>query len=144
MLQVKYHKKTPISFSIQIIICPNQTQICHFLKKKRSSCKNKQTFDCTLKNRKTDLLSWVMIIYPANKIKIMVECTQFLAQLSSQKFFISALQVRIFICMFVISAVFYLSSGLAGCSVDPRISCDARKLVRTPRVIKKLWLNDKI
>jgi hypothetical protein len=35
--------------------------------------KEKETFDCTVKNRKTDLLSWVMIIYPANKIKIMVE-----------------------------------------------------------------------
>jgi hypothetical protein len=31
----------------------------------------------------------------------------------------------------------YLPTGLAGCSVGPRISCGARKLARTLRVIKK-------
>ena len=31
----------------------------------------------------------------------------------------------------------YLSTGLAGCLVDPGISCGAYKLTRTPRVIKK-------
>jgi len=31
----------------------------------------------------------------------------------------------------------YLSTGLAGCSVGPGISCGARKLARTLRVIKK-------
>jgi hypothetical protein len=31
----------------------------------------------------------------------------------------------------------YLSTGLVGCSVDPGNSRDARKLTRTPRVIKK-------
>ena len=35
-------------------------------------------------------------------------------------------------------AVSYLSTGLAGCSVDPRISCGACKLARTPRVKKKI------
>ena len=34
-------------------------------------------------------------------------------------------------------AVPYLSTGLAGCSVDPGNSRGARKLARTPRVIKK-------
>ena len=33
--------------------------------------------------------------------------------------------------------MFYLLTGLAGCSVDPRISRGARKLTRTPRVKKK-------
>jgi len=40
-------------------------------------------------------------------------------------------------CMFIILTVFYMSIGLAGCSVSPRISCSVRKLARTPRVIKK-------
>jgi len=31
----------------------------------------------------------------------------------------------------------YLSTGLVGCSVDPGNSRGARKLTRTPRVIKK-------
>jgi hypothetical protein len=33
--------------------------------------------------------------------------------------------------------MFYLSTGLAGCSVDPENSRGVRKLARTPRVIKK-------
>jgi hypothetical protein len=37
----------------------------------------------------------------------------------------------------VILTVPYLSIGLAGCSVDPKINRDARKLVRTAEVIKK-------
>ena len=37
----------------------------------------------------------------------------------------------------VTPAVPYLPTGLAGCSVGPEISCDAHKLVRTSRVIKK-------
>jgi hypothetical protein len=40
-------------------------------------------------------------------------------------------------CTPVTLAVPYLSIGLAGCSVGPRISRSARKLARTPRVIKK-------
>jgi hypothetical protein len=39
--------------------------------------------------------------------------------------------------MFVIPVVSYLSTGLAGCSVDPGNSRGARKLTRTSRVIKK-------
>jgi len=31
----------------------------------------------------------------------------------------------------------YMSTGLAGCSVGPGISRGARKLARTPRIIKK-------
>ena len=45
--------------------------------------------------------------------------------------------VRASACTSVTPAVFYLSTGLAGCSVDPGISCGARKLDRTPRVTKK-------
>jgi hypothetical protein len=37
----------------------------------------------------------------------------------------------------IISAVPYLFTGLSGCSVDPGNSRGARKLTRTPRVIKK-------
>jgi hypothetical protein len=33
--------------------------------------------------------------------------------------------------------VSYLPTGLAGCLVGSGISCDARKLARTPLVIKK-------
>jgi len=33
--------------------------------------------------------------------------------------------------------MFYLSTGLAGCSVDPENNRGVRKLARTPRVIKK-------
>jgi len=40
-------------------------------------------------------------------------------------------------CTFVTLAMFYLSTGLAGCSVDPENSRGVRKLARTPRVIKK-------
>ena len=40
-------------------------------------------------------------------------------------------------CMFVILAVSYLFTGLAGCSVDPGISYGARKLAQTPRIKKK-------
>jgi len=39
--------------------------------------------------------------------------------------------------MSVIPAMPYLSTGLAGYSVDPGNSRGARKLARTPRVIKK-------
>jgi hypothetical protein len=41
------------------------------------------------------------------------------------------------VCMSVIPAVSYLSTGLAGCSVGPEISRGTRKLARTLRVIKK-------
>jgi len=40
-------------------------------------------------------------------------------------------------CTPVTSVVLYLPTGLAGCSVGPGTSRDARKLARTPRVIKK-------
>jgi hypothetical protein len=40
-------------------------------------------------------------------------------------------------CTPIISAVPYLFTGLAGCSVDLGNSCGARKLARTPRVIQK-------
>jgi hypothetical protein len=39
--------------------------------------------------------------------------------------------------MLVIPAVPYIFTGFAGCSVGPEISCGARKLTRTSRVIKK-------
>jgi len=46
-------------------------------------------------------------------------------------------RVRFFVCMPVISVVFYLLIGLAGYSVSREISRGARKLVRTPTLIKK-------
>jgi hypothetical protein len=39
--------------------------------------------------------------------------------------------------MSVTSAISYLFTRLAGCLVDPGISCGTRKLVWTPRVTKK-------
>jgi hypothetical protein len=39
--------------------------------------------------------------------------------------------------MLVTPAVPYLSTGLAGCPVEPGNSRGARKLDRTPRIIKK-------
>ena len=44
-------------------------------------------------------------------------------------------QVRSSLCMSVTPAVLYLPTGLAECSVVPRISRGARKLAQTPRVI---------
>jgi len=54
-----------------------------------------------------------------------------------QGFLNSVTWVRVSACTPVTPAVFYLSTGLAGCSVGPGISCGARKLARTPRVTKK-------
>jgi len=45
--------------------------------------------------------------------------------------------VRAFACMSVIPAVYYMSTGLAGCLMGPKISRSVRKLTRTSRVIKK-------
>jgi hypothetical protein len=45
--------------------------------------------------------------------------------------------VRASTCTPVTPAVSYLPIGLAGCSVGSEISCGARKLAQTPRVIKK-------
>jgi hypothetical protein len=39
--------------------------------------------------------------------------------------------------MSVTTVIPYLFIGLTGCLVDPEISCGRRKLVRTPRIIKK-------
>jgi hypothetical protein len=44
----------------------------------------------------------------------------------------------------VIPAVFYMFTGLAGCSVDPGNSRGTRKLTRTPRVIKKKKKKEKL
>jgi hypothetical protein len=52
------------------------------------------------------------------------------------------LWVRVFTCMPVIPAVPYMLTGLAGCSVGPEISRSARKLARTPCVIKKIYNNN--
>jgi len=40
------------------------------------------------------------------------------------------------VCMFIIPVIFYISTGLARCLVDLKISHDTRKLARTLRVIK--------
>ena len=62
---------------------------------------------------------------------------RFVSQRSWQGFFISISWVRALACTPVTLAMSYLSTGLAGCSVDPVISCGTRKLARTPRVTKK-------
>jgi len=59
-----------------------------------------------------------------------------IAQRQRQGFLASITWVRASACTSVIPAVSYLFTGLAGCSVDPGISCDARKLARTLRVTK--------
>jgi hypothetical protein len=41
------------------------------------------------------------------------------------------------VCIYVIFVVFYLSIGFIEYSVGPEISRGARKLTRTPRIIKK-------
>jgi len=46
-------------------------------------------------------------------------------------------------CMFVIPAVPYLSTELAGCSVGSEISCVARKLTRIPRVTHTYFYKNK-
>jgi hypothetical protein len=53
------------------------------------------------------------------------------------RFALSPSRVWFFMCTSVIFVVPYLSIGLAGCSVDSGNSRGARKLTRTPRVIKK-------
>jgi hypothetical protein len=77
----------------------------------------------------------------------LVDVSRLVIQRQRQGFLVSVTWVRVSACTPVIPAVFYLSTGLAGCSVDPGISCSARKLARTPRVKKKksclvdiLWL----
>ena len=47
------------------------------------------------------------------------------------------IQVWFFLCIFITTAVFYLSTGLVECSVNSKISRGARKLTWTSRVIKK-------
>ena len=59
------------------------------------------------------------------------------AQQSWQGFPASAFWVQVLACTSVIFAVFYLPTGLAGCSMDPGINRGTRKLARTSRVIKK-------
>ena len=49
----------------------------------------------------------------------------------------SASWVQASACTPVTHVMSYLFTGLAGCSVGPRINRDACKLARTPRVIKK-------
>jgi len=63
--------------------------------------------------------------------------TRLVAQQQRQGFFASVIWVRDSACTLFIPAVSYLSTGLAGCSVGPEISCGACKLTRTPRVTKK-------
>jgi hypothetical protein len=47
---------------------------------------------------------------------------------SGKEFFVFTLQVRTFVCIFVVSAVFYLLTGLAGCLMNLEINHNARKL----------------
>jgi len=66
-----------------------------------------------------------------------------MTQQSWQVFLASVFWVRASACTFVTPAVFYLFIRLAGCSVDPGISCGARKLTQTPYVTKKKKKMDK-
>jgi hypothetical protein len=43
--------------------------------------------------------------------------------------------------MFVIFVVLYMPTMLAGCSVNPKISCGVHKIIRTPRIIEKKSLD---
>jgi hypothetical protein len=52
--------------------------------------------------------------------------------------FPSSARVLALLCTLVTPAVPYMFTGLVGCLVDPRISCGARKLVRTSWIKKKL------
>jgi len=47
---------------------------------------------------------------------------------SGKEFFVFTLQVRTFVCIFVVSAMFYLFTGLAGCLMNLEINHNARKL----------------
>jgi hypothetical protein len=51
--------------------------------------------------------------------------------------FFLCIRVRSSLCILVTPAVPYMSTGLAGCLVGPRISCGTHKVVRTLRIIKK-------
>ena len=59
-------------------------------------------------------------------------------------FLASVTWVRASACTSVTSAVSYLPTRLARCSVGPGISCGARKLAQTPRVTKKKKEGDKL
>ena len=54
----------------------------------------------------------------------------------SNLFHFSALEFKFYLCIPVTFMVFYIFIGLIGCSLNLEISCDARKLARTPRVTK--------
>jgi len=64
-------------------------------------------------------------------------CNNWAPGLVAQRFLVFVIWVRALTCKSVTPAVFYLPAGLVGCSVDPGISCGARKLARTSRVKKK-------
>jgi len=71
------------------------------------------------------------------KQKIHMVALRLVAQRSWQGFPTYASWVQASACTCVAPAVPYLPAGLAGCSVDLRISRGARKLAGIPRVIKK-------
>jgi len=70
-------------------------------------------------------------------IYITLSPPRLVAQRQRQGFLVSVIWVRALACTPVIPAVSYLPTGLAGCLVDPEISCGARKLARIPGVTKK-------
>jgi len=76
----------------------------------------------------------VIIIIIKNPVKI---APRLVAQQQRQGFLVFVTWVRASAWMSVTSAVSYLFTKLAGCSVSPGISCGTCKLVRTPRVTKK-------
>jgi hypothetical protein len=74
-------------------------------------------------------------------IKYDIRAPRLMAQRQRQGFLASVTWVRALACMSVTPAVSYLPTGLARCSVGPgMISCGTRKLVRTPRITKFLYI----
>lgn len=79
------------------------------------------------------IIQFVYTLHRHNTHKIKYNGTQVLA-----RFLVFVFWVRASVCIPVTSMVFYLSTGLAGCLMDPRISCGAFKLARTSRFKKKI------
>jgi len=85
------------------------------------------------------LIYWLTMIVQSHVIAKSNIYSHLRVFLSGQQVRLVLLSSRVRPSMYtsIISAVPYLFTGLSGCSVDPGNSRGARKLTRTPRVIKK-------
>jgi hypothetical protein len=85
------------------------------------------------------LIYWLTMIVQSHVIAKSNIYSHLRVFLSGQQVKLVLLSSRVRPSMYtsIISAVPYLFTGLSGCSVDPGNSRGARKLTRTPRVIKK-------